>query len=36
MAPKTQQDLMRQALKESWAPEVFSQEAQAQASLKLT
>ena len=36
MAPKTQQDLMRQALKENWPPEVFVNEAQAQASLKLT
>jgi ectoine hydroxylase-related dioxygenase (phytanoyl-CoA dioxygenase family) len=36
MAPKTQQDLMRQALKENWEPEVFSQEARAQAWRKLT
>jgi ectoine hydroxylase-related dioxygenase (phytanoyl-CoA dioxygenase family) len=36
MAPKTQQDLMRQAVKENWPPDVFSQEAQAQASRKLT
>ena len=36
MAPKTQQDLMRQALKEGWTPEVFSQEAEAQAGRKLT
>jgi hypothetical protein len=36
MAPKTQQDLMRQALKENWAPEVFVNEAEAQASRKLT
>jgi ectoine hydroxylase-related dioxygenase (phytanoyl-CoA dioxygenase family) len=36
MAPKSQQDLMRQALKESWAPDVFSQEAEAQAWRKLT
>jgi hypothetical protein len=28
--------LMRQALKEKWTPTMFSQEAQAQASLKLT
>ena len=31
MAPKSQQDLMRQALKENWVPEVFSEEAEAQA-----
>jgi len=24
MAPKTQQDLMRQALKENWEPDVFA------------
>jgi len=36
MAPKSQQDLMRQALKENWAPEVFSDEVQAQAWRKLT
>ena len=36
MAPKSQQDLMRQALKENWALEVFSQEADAQAWRKLT
>jgi hypothetical protein len=36
MAPKTQQALMRQALKENWSPDVFVNEAQAQASLKLT
>ena len=36
MAPKTQQDLMRQALKENWTPDVFSQEAEAQAERKLT
>jgi ectoine hydroxylase-related dioxygenase (phytanoyl-CoA dioxygenase family) len=36
MAPKTQQDLMRQALKENWPPEVFVDEAQAQAWRKLT
>jgi len=35
-APKSQQDLMRQALTENWAPEVFSQEAEAQAWRKLT
>jgi ectoine hydroxylase-related dioxygenase (phytanoyl-CoA dioxygenase family) len=36
MAPKSQQDLMRQAIKENWQPEVFSQEAEAQAWRKLT
>jgi hypothetical protein len=36
MAPKSQQELIRQALKESWAPDVFSQEAEAQAWRKLT
>jgi len=36
MAPKSQQDLMRQALKENWAPEVFAEEAEAQAWRKLT
>jgi ectoine hydroxylase-related dioxygenase (phytanoyl-CoA dioxygenase family) len=36
MAPKTQQDLMRQALKENWPPEVFVNEADAQARRKLT
>ncbi len=36
MAPKTQQDLMRQALKENWPPDVFSQEAEAQSERKLT
>jgi ectoine hydroxylase-related dioxygenase (phytanoyl-CoA dioxygenase family) len=36
MAPRTQQDLMRQALQENWPPDVFSQEAQAQAERKLT
>src|SRR5271170_1532293 len=36
MAPKSQQDLMRQALKENWAPEVFAEEADAQAWRKLT
>jgi ectoine hydroxylase-related dioxygenase (phytanoyl-CoA dioxygenase family) len=36
MAPKSQQDLMRQALKEDWAPEVFNAEAEAQAWRKLT
>ena len=28
MAPKTQQDLMRQALKENWPPDVFVDEAE--------
>ena len=36
MAPKTQQELMRQALRENWPPEVFVDEAQAQAWRKLT
>jgi len=36
LAPKTQQDLMRQALKEGWTADVFSQEAEAQAWRKLT
>lgn len=36
MAPKSQQDLMRQALKENWAPEIFAEEAEAQAWRKLT
>jgi hypothetical protein len=36
MAPKSQQDLMRQALKENWLPEVFVDEAEAQAWRKLT
>ena len=36
IAPKSQQDLMRQALKENWPPEVFSNEAEAQAWRKLT
>jgi ectoine hydroxylase-related dioxygenase (phytanoyl-CoA dioxygenase family) len=36
LAPKSQQDLMRQALKENWSPEVFAQEAEAQAWKKLT
>ena len=36
MAPKTQQDLMRQALRENWEPEVFVNEAEAQAWRKLT
>ena len=36
MAPKTQQDLMRQALKENWSPDVFVNEAEAQAWRKLT
>jgi ectoine hydroxylase-related dioxygenase (phytanoyl-CoA dioxygenase family) len=36
MAPKSQQDLMRQALKENWKPDVFVNEAEAQAWRKLT
>jgi len=36
MAPKSQQDLMRQALKENWSPDVFANEAEAQAWRKLT
>jgi hypothetical protein len=36
MAPKTQQDLMRHALKENWPSEVFVDEAEAQARRKLT
>jgi len=36
LAPKSQQDLMRQALKENWPPEVFAEEAEAQAWRKLT
>src|SRR5271170_2230103 len=36
MAPKSQQDLMRQALTENWPAEVFSAEADAQAWRKLT
>ncbi len=36
MAPKSQQDLMRQALQEKWEPDVFVDEAQAQAWRKLT
>ena len=36
MAPKTQQDLMRQALKENWQPDMFVDEAEAQAWRKLT
>ena len=36
IAPKSQQDLMRQALTENWTPEVFSNEAEAQAWRKLT
>jgi ectoine hydroxylase-related dioxygenase (phytanoyl-CoA dioxygenase family) len=36
MAPKSQQDLMRQALKENWPPDVFVNEAEAQAWRKLT
>jgi ectoine hydroxylase-related dioxygenase (phytanoyl-CoA dioxygenase family) len=36
MAPKSQQDLMRQALNENWEPDVFVNEAEAQAWRKLT
>jgi ectoine hydroxylase-related dioxygenase (phytanoyl-CoA dioxygenase family) len=36
LAPKSQQDLMRQALKESWTPDMFNAEAQAQAWRKQT
>jgi ectoine hydroxylase-related dioxygenase (phytanoyl-CoA dioxygenase family) len=36
LAPKSQQDLMRQALEEGWSAETFAQEAEAQASRKLT
>ena len=36
MAPKNQQDLMRQALKENWEPDMFVDEAEAQAWRKLT
>jgi ectoine hydroxylase-related dioxygenase (phytanoyl-CoA dioxygenase family) len=36
MAPKSQQDLMRQALKENWPAEMFVNEAEAQAWRKLT
>jgi ectoine hydroxylase-related dioxygenase (phytanoyl-CoA dioxygenase family) len=36
MAPKSQQDLMRQALKEDWPPDVFVDELEAQAWRKLT
>jgi ectoine hydroxylase-related dioxygenase (phytanoyl-CoA dioxygenase family) len=36
MAPKSQQDLMREALKENWPPEAFVDEVQAQAWRKLT
>jgi hypothetical protein len=36
MAPKNQQELLRQALKENWPPEVFGEEAEAQALRKLT
>jgi len=36
MAPKTQQDLMRQALEENWEPDRFVNEAEAQARRKLT
>jgi hypothetical protein len=31
MAAKSQQDLMRQALKQNWEPDVFANEAEAQA-----
>ena len=36
MAPQTQQALMRQALRENWPPEAFSEKAEAQAWRKLT
>ena len=36
MAPKSQQDLMRQALRENWPPEMFVDEIQTQAWRKLT
>jgi ectoine hydroxylase-related dioxygenase (phytanoyl-CoA dioxygenase family) len=36
MAPKSQQELMRQALKENWPPDVFADEAEAQAWRRLT
>ena len=36
MAPQSQQDLMRQALKENWPPEAFVDKAEAQARRKLT
>ena len=36
MAPKSQQDLMRQALKETWPAEMFVDEVQTQAWRKLT
>ena len=36
MAPKSQQDLMRQALDGGWSAEMFAQEAEAQAWRKLT
>jgi ectoine hydroxylase-related dioxygenase (phytanoyl-CoA dioxygenase family) len=36
MAPKSQQDLMRQALTENWAQEVFRGEVEGQARRKLT
>ena len=36
LAPKSQQGLMRQALKENWPPQVFAEEAEAQAWRKLT
>ena len=36
MAPRSQQALMRQALKENWPPEQFRKEAEAQAARRLT
>ena len=36
LAPMSQQDLMRQALKENWEPEGFVEKAEAQARRKLT
>jgi len=36
LAPKSQQDLMRQALREGWTAEIFANEAEAQAWRKLT
>jgi ectoine hydroxylase-related dioxygenase (phytanoyl-CoA dioxygenase family) len=36
MAPRSQQDLMRQALKENWPADMFANEAEAQAWRKLT
>ncbi|HXE23903.1 MAG TPA: phytanoyl-CoA dioxygenase family protein [Roseiarcus sp.] len=36
LAPQSQQDLMRQALKENWAAEAFVDKAEAQARRKLT